>query len=416
MQKRNANSFLSFFAITVIVLLPLLNTASAKEIPIVRITAVKNGIEPQNGLIADAKGNLYGVTENGGDLKCNRGCGVVFEVSPSSGGTWTQTVIYAFKGGSSDGAAPLTDLIFDAKGNLFGATVVGGTSSNGTVFELIPGSNGRWTEQIIYNFSNQDGYFPGAHLAFDSKGNLYGSLVQGGSSRNGAVYELSPHSGGSWTENLIYSFTNSNGDGYRPFGGVAIDGNGNVYGTTQDGGSSNQGSVYQLSPNGTGGFNESVIYSFMGSNDGAFPLTPLSIDTAGNLYGTSDEGANFSGTVFELSQSGGKWAKKILYNFGAVPDGAGPSGVVFDTKGNLYGTTQDGGSGCNNPGCGIVFRLSPQGNGFWKETILHQFEAASDGSQSKAGLLLDNANQRLFGTTEFGGGRYGYGTIFEIEK
>jgi len=404
------------FPLAVMALVVFLNLAAAgaSEKPIVRFNEV-DGSQPQNGLVSDGKGNLYGVTTTGGNNTCfPRGCGVVFELSPGSNGVWTEKVIYSFKGGASDTAIPVTDLIFDGKGNLFGAT---GSNGNffGAVYALTPSAGGTWTEKILYRFTNQ-GYDPGAHLAFDSQGNLYGSLFETFQG-TGGVFELSPQSNGTWKESLIYNFTRSNGDGLSPHGGVVLDSKGNVYGTTSSGGASNYGTVFELSPNGSGGFTETIIYNFVDQGSGESPFAPLLIDAKGNLFGTTSSGGpvNDNGVIFELSQSGGQWSETVLYGFGALPDGVHPSGVVFDAKGNLYGTTANGGAGCNSPGCGIVFELTPQSGGTWKETILYNFESSSDGSVSMAGLLVDSATGHLYGTTQYGGGRYGNGTVFEIQ-
>jgi len=405
MKKQNLSS--TIFSVAAIVLGMFLNVAAAKESPILRFNG-KNGLQPRNGLTADGKGNFYGVTTTGGNSTCPpHGCGVVFELSPGSNGTWTEKVIYAFKGGTSDTSWPETDLIFDGNGNLFGATGVDG-SSFGAVFELTPGTGGTWTEKILFSFNNQ-GYDPGTHLAFDSQGNLYGSFLYTFGD-TGGVFQLIPQSNGTWKVSLIYTFTGTNGDGKSPYGGVVLDGEGNVYGTTYTGGASNHGTVYELSPNGSGGFAETIIYSFTGQADGFEPQAPLSIDAKGDLFGTT-----LSGEIFELSQAGGKWTDAVLYTFGPSPDGSHPWGVVLDAKGNLYGTTSGGGAGCNSPGCGIVFKLSPQTSGPWKETILQNFESAGDGSVPNADVVVDTSSGHIYGTTTYGGGRYGYGTVFEIQ-
>jgi uncharacterized repeat protein (TIGR03803 family) len=372
----------------------------------------KNGSQPRSGLVTDTKGNLYGATSAGG----NSGCGLVFELLPASGGSWREKIIYTFKGGPADTCYPYTNLILDGHGNLFGGSG-GSDNSSGAIFELTPSSSGSWTEKILYTFSDQ-AYAPGAQLAFDKQGNLYGSVGQTPTAGDGGVFKLSPQPGGDWTETLIYNFTGSNGDGDTPAGGVVLDNKGDVYGTTISGGSLNRGTVYRLNPNKSGGFDETILYNFTGQTDGEYPYAPLTIDAKGNLFGTTSLGGPVDhayGVVFELSQSGGKWSETILYNFGGMPDGYFPSGVVFDAKGNLYGATQNGGAGCNSPGCGIAFELTPQTKGLWKETILHAFESAGDGSQSVAGVVVNNANGYVYGTTAYGGSEYGYGTVFEIQ-
>lgn len=409
--------FTKLLAIAVVVISAFLSVnranAGAKESAIVRFSGA-DGEQPVSGLIADAKGNLYGATTSGGRTNCApRGCGVVFQLSPGSNGSWTQKIIYAFKGdvvGDTD--IPVTDLIFDTKGNLFGATGPDSAGFDGAVYELTPGTGSAWTEKIIYRFTEQSDYYPGAHLAFDSQGNLYGTVADG-SNIYGGVFELSPQSDGTWSESTIYSFTGeSNGDGNHPVGGVVLDSKGNVYGMTQTGGAFNFGTVYELSPNGRGGWSETIIYNFMEQGDGAYPFAPLTIDANGNLFGTTLGGDSNYPDVFELSHSGTGWNETVLYAFGT--SGYAPSGVAFDSAGDLYGTTVYNGTGCNVPGCGIAYELTPQGSGPWQQTILHNFESAGDGSQSMAGVLVDSATGRVYGTTEYGGGRYGYGTVFEI--
>lgn len=386
-----------------------LNTVSAgaAENTIFRFNG-RDGERSQSGLISDGKGNLYGTAPEGGNNGCRNGCGVVFELSPAAGGGWTQTVIYAFKGGTTDTSAPSTDLIFDAHGNLFG-----GSNATPAIYELTPGADNTWSEKVVFSLTSL-GSQPGSHLAFDSKGNLYGSLFQSG---DGAVFQLTPQSSGSWTGGLIYSFTGTNSDGNRPFGGVVLDSEGNVYGTTQEGGTKNEGTVYKLTPKGSG-FTESIIFNFTGypSGTGSFPLAPLMIDPSGNLYGTTSNGnANSNGgVVFKLSESAGTWTETVLYSFGSSPDGTFPNGVVFDAKGNLYGTASEGGNGCNYPGCGIVYKLTPRKSGAWLETILHNFESSTDGSGPSASVYIDGSTGDLYSTTIVGGGRYGYGTVFQI--
>jgi hypothetical protein len=389
--------------------------AVSTETPIVRFN-ITNGYEPVTGLISDAQGNLYGTTVGGGSGPCLlRGCGLVFELSKGSNGAWTEKTIYAFKGDAvGDTDMPQSNLIFDAKGNLFGATGLDYSGYFGAVYELSPGAGGAWTEKIIYRF-NQEGYNPGLQLAFDSKGNLYGTAIDG--NPGGIAFQLSPQSDGSWTESTLYTFSSSNLGTY-PVGGVFLDDKGNLYGVTNEGGTFNRGMVYQLSPHKGGSWTETVLYNFMEQGDGAYPDAPLTIDANGNLFGTTfGGGTNFYSVVFELSPSGSTWTETVLYTFDAY--GYGPSGLVFDKKGNLYGITANEGNGCNYPGCGTVFKLTPQAGGTWKRTTLHNFESADDGSEAEevytSGVFLDPATGYIYGTTEYGGGRYGYGTVFELK-
>lgn len=384
---------LSILAIGVALFLAIAD-AQAKENVIYRFNFT-DGSQPQSALISDGKGNLYGTAL--GALCGNDYCGYVYKLSPGSGGAWTEKVLYAFKG-HPDGSWPVS-LTFGPGGNLYGAAFRGGANELGGVFELMPGANGTWTESMIYSYSSEGG--PASELTFDSKGNLYGTSDDGGNGY-GAVYELT-QSGGTWTENIILQFNDTNG--YSPEGGVILDSKGNLYGTTVAGGPSGNGIAYELTPNAGGTWTENILYNF--TRSGAD--TALTFDGDGNLYGGG--GAN----VFELSESGGQWNETILHSFAGAPDGENPSKVVFDANGNLYGTTQAGGNGCNAPGCGIVFELSPQGGGVWKETILHQFQSATDGSVPQVEVLVDNAARKLYGVTPYGGGRYGYGTAFVIE-
>lgn len=370
-----------------------------------------HGIYPISGLVADSAGNLYGTTNNGGlypDRK-NPCCGAVFELSPGSNGAWSETVIYAFQG-LSDGMSPYGTLAFDKQGNLYGTNYTYGLASQSRVFQLSKGSSGKWTDKTVYTFAGNVGQING-DLTLDGEGNIYGTTQNTGSS-DGTVFELSPQADGTWKETVLYAFPKSFPLG-NPHAGVTFDAGGNLYGTT-DGSSTGYGGVYELSQsNGT--WTAAVLFTFTGGNAGGEPDDKLIFDSSGNLYGVCS--GNNNGVVFELSPgSNGIWTETVLHAFPVGPgsDGAHPQGtLVFDSRGNLYGTAPAGGLGCNGGSCGVVYELSPQSGGTWKETILHQFESAGDGSQPQAGLYLDSAGN-LFGTTKFGGTFYGYGTIFEI--
>jgi uncharacterized repeat protein (TIGR03803 family) len=399
-----------------------------------------------SGLVFDAAGNLYGTTYYGGvGKRCESGCGTVFELTPKKGGGWTQKVLYSFLGWKAgDGQYPSAGLILDSAGNLYGTTQQGGVYglAGGIVFELTPGANGQWTETILHSFTNigdpgGDGYQPWAGVIFDAAGNLYGTTVAGGASDEGTVFELSPDAGG-WTETLLYSFTNSNGNGETPYSGVIFDAAGNLYGTTPNGGTGRCGSykydcgvVYELSPpqQQGGAWTETVIHSFQGAKDGSDPLyANLIFDKKGNLYGTVPAGGHTSsqypggcGTVFELTPgSNGVWAESRLFAFPASGlEGAEPlAGLILDAKGNLYGTTAYGGiaDSCDNYGCGTVFRLTPVGGGKWSEAVLLRFPAnGKSGLWPSSSLVLDKKGN-LYGTTRNGGIRLNSfaGVAFEI--
>jgi uncharacterized repeat protein (TIGR03803 family) len=451
LPARIASAFLSALILVPIALL-LAPAARAQYTESVLFTfGGSDGGVPDAGLIFDSHGNLYGTTNEGGTSPdCMAGsvmtpndCGTVFELSPPSGGSgpWTETVLYSFctVGGSScfDGKYPAAGVIFDSKGNLYGTTYFGGANSYGTVFELSPptgGGSGPWSETVLYSFcsvgSCADGYLPTDSLIFDSKGNLYGTTYFGGvnGETDGAVFELSPPSGGSgaWTESVIYSFcsTNSGGssctDGDDPAAGLIFDSKGNLYGTTQYGGTAGgYGTVFELSPpaKAGGAWTESVLYSFACSSggtscpNGANPYAGVVFDSHGNLYGTTPFGGTGGGygTVFELSPpSGGSgaWTASLLYSFSAGSDGANPyADLILDSQGNLYSTTKYGSSS----GDGTAFELSPPsgGSGPWTETVLHSFcstggTSCTDGENPYASLIFDS-HGNLYGTTQFGG-------------
>jgi uncharacterized repeat protein (TIGR03803 family) len=336
-----------------------------------------DGAGPRGRLIFDAAGNLFGVTAGGGTGKPG-GLGTAYELSPASGGAWTETVLHSFTGFPTDGDAPLSGLVFDADGNLYGTTSHGGLyeyvggSSGGTAFELSPAAPELWNETIIHNFgSGADGGYPQFALTFDAAGNLYGTTVTGGSGSAscpsdgcGTIFELSPSAGGAWTETILHEFIASGEAPYGPYGGVIFDASGNLYGTTENGGYG-YGTVFELSPAGGGSWKLNVLHRFGHGTDGIEPMDNLLFDAAGNLYGTTYAGGAYgggfsaSGTVFELSSTaGGAWNEKVLHSFGHGTDGFFPySGLVFDAAGNLYGTTSAGGAYGGYGG--TVFEIKP---------------------------------------------------------
>ena len=244
-----------------------------------------DGNSPLSGLVMDAAGNLYGATFVGGAY----GDGVIFEVSRDASGGWTETVIYNFTGGTDGGTPANGNMIFDAAGNLYGTTVNGGTHNLGTVFELTPSAAG-WSESVLYSFRGiKDGANPYMGLVFDGKGNLYGTTYYGGTYDAGTVFELSRAGSGQWTEKVIHTFNVTNGI-YVP-GGLAIDGAGNLYGVAQNGGTYGVGVVYELSPGASGSWTGTILHEFTGANDGGYPYAErLLLDSSGNLYGTTQGG------------------------------------------------------------------------------------------------------------------------------
>jgi uncharacterized repeat protein (TIGR03803 family) len=346
-----------------------------------------------------------------------------------------ELVLHSFAG--TDGELPsYAALVSDAAGNLYGATYYGGANTWGAVFELQP-QNGKWVQKVLYSFDNQsaDPYQPESNLIFDRAGNLYGTTTAGGADGAGTVFELTPNKDGSWSEKTLHSFASDAQDGSTPYGGLIFDNLGNLYGTTYYGGSGlcaefettvGCGIVFELTPNRDGTWSETILHTFQDNpSDGHFSRAGLVRDGKGNLYGTTAEGGTSGtacdgggcGTVFELTSTGnGQWIETILHNFeDNGSDGYQPiTSLVLDSKGNLYGTTPYGGSNCPGGYCGVAFELA-LANGQWTETVLHTFSGAStDGLIPIAGLVLDPAGN-LYGTTDEGG-QIGFGTAFKLAR
>jgi uncharacterized repeat protein (TIGR03803 family) len=354
--------------------------------------AQNDGEYPSGGVIADTAGNIYGTASYGGTGDCvllgiKGGCGTVFELSPpqTKGGQWTYTTLYSFKGGK-DGYLPFGDLVFDSAGNLYGATYFGGgkgTTCNsyyqycGAIFELSPPTKKvkKWTEKVVYSFKGikagkqvGDGANPNGGLILDIKGAIYGTTFIGGfnCSHNsgqgcGTVFKLTPPigKGSAWTEELLNRFNPGNSGAAEPAAGVVFDKGGILYGTTQHGGDTGSGTVFQLAPGSNGKWVDRVLYRFRDGNDGSEPRSGVVFDAKGDLYGTATGGgAEGNGTVFRLRPGAKSWSFVTGYGFGIRPDGAYPvSRLIVDSTGSFYGTTQYGGSGqtCGNYGCGTVF-------------------------------------------------------------
>jgi uncharacterized repeat protein (TIGR03803 family) len=396
-----------------------------------------DGNTPGTNLLFDGSGNLYGTTHGGGLYDK----GTVFTLTPNNG-QWTETVIYSFcpqLQNCVDGAIPDSGLVFDAGGNLYGTTTAGGAygveegSTGGVVFELTPHAGGTWTEKVLHSFGQStDGNGPISGLVFDSTGNLYGTTFSGGTTTVcpagcGTVFELSPGLNGQWEEKVLYSFCSQAEctDGNQPLGTVVLDSSGNIYGTTASGGTSPSpdlnGTVFELSPGQGAEWAETVLYSFQGgSTDGSGPQAGVILDKSGNLYGTTEYGYEAvginNGIVFELTrESGSLWKENVLYGFCASPDycsdGASPyAALAFDKAGNLYGTTFLGGAFGTY---GVVFGLTPGAAGsMWNEVPLYSLEGSPFGGGNPSGGLILDAAGNLYGTA--GGGVSGNGVVFEV--
>jgi uncharacterized repeat protein (TIGR03803 family) len=371
----------------------------------------QDGAVPISGLIFDEAGNLYGTTYVGGASSL----GTAFELTLNTNGTWTEKLLYSFCSlkNCGDGENPLGALIFDQSGNLYGTAYDGGAYGYGAVFQLSPNVDGTWTESVLHSFSGPDGALPTGGLTFDGSGNLYGATIDGGAFNWGAVFELTPNVDGTWTESILHSFSDGT-DGGAPLAGLIFDQAGDIYSTTVQGGTYGEGVVFELTPTSDGSWTEKVLHGFTGGKDGCFPATGLIFDRSGNLYGTTECGGFVS--FFRLMpNSKGGWKEKVLFLIKASKDGSIPAGsLIFDQSGNLYGMTREGGSsncvGGTN-GCGVVFEIAPTSNGAWKETVLHRF-ADHPGSFPLDALTFDKAGN-LYGTTE-GDGSNTFGSVFEI--
>jgi uncharacterized repeat protein (TIGR03803 family) len=323
-----------------------------------------DGVIPSSRVIFGPDGALYGNTYEGGAYYL----GTVFRLTPPSNPCntapcpWKES-FYSFTPDYLHGAGPIADVVFDRNGNLYGTTVLGGTetcerspNACGVVYEIAAPVQ-QWQESVIHNYMQSTGSQPYAGIIFDNSGNIFGVTTAGGTDDEGTVYEMT-QSGGSWTYNVLYNFTAQN-DGSRPDGNLIQDASGDLYGTTALAGSGGGGTVFELSPSG-GGWTFSVIHSFTGTEG---PVDALTMDAGGNLYGTTyKDGAYGFGNVFKLSPSNGSWVYTSLYDFTGGADGGNPlSNVTMDSAGNLYGTAAYGGSDrrlCGG-GCGVVWEITP---------------------------------------------------------
>jgi len=371
--------------------------SNAKEVVLHNFVSPPHGAYPALGVIRDFEGNLYGTT-NGAYSDIGGGgtnnAGVVFKIDTHD----NQTVLHSFTGGA-DGSSP-NGLIRDWAGNLYGTTSFGGASGAGVVFKLDPSGN----ETVLYSFTGgADGANPN-NVIFGSKGNLYGTTTGGGAAAGangyGVVFKIDP----SGNETVLYTFSGGN-DGAYPNLNVTLDSHGNLYGTTNNGGTSGVGAsgygvVFKFDPSG----HETVLHNFTGGNDGAYPNGVIR-DFKGNLYGAaSGGGTSGSGVVYKIDPSGNE---TVLYSFTGANDGNGPSsGLVLDLIGNLYGTTAFGGSA----DLGVVFKLNAAG----RETVLHNFTRGLYGHEpDAAGVILDEFGN-LYGTTAFGAAG-GAGAVYKSD-
>jgi uncharacterized repeat protein (TIGR03803 family) len=326
--------------------------SATTETPIYAFLGIPDGMYPSGGLVADSAGNLYGMTVQGGTV-CQ--CGTVFQLSPptATGGSWTETILYSF-GAAGDGIGPVGTLLIDAAGDLYGTTSYGGNGA-GIVFELSPpaSAGGAWTEFVLWNLpgDKSKGSNPQSKLAMDAEGDIFGTAPLGGAHGAGDVFELlNPQiTGLVWTPKVLYNFGHAAGDGLYP-GDEIVFHNDTIYGTTGVGGGGGNGTVFQLVRNSNFTWTESILHSFA-ATEGINPWGGLVMDSEGNLFGAASHGGTLSlceqgcGTIYELSPvSGGQWQFTALYSFQSKGDGAYPFARLWrDKLGDLFGTAYSGG-------------------------------------------------------------------------
>jgi uncharacterized repeat protein (TIGR03803 family) len=319
------------------------------------------------GVIFDKAGNLYGLSDGYTYYSLPA---YVFKLAPNEQGKWTKSVLYTFDT-SADTFYLQTqnNLVIDSQGNLFGVLPSG--SNGGLAFELKPGAKGDWKEVTLHSFNGRP---DGAYLTsavLDQSGNVWGMTAAGGTKRCvyiervfgcGIVYELKPDPGGKWTESVVYEFARGGGQSVNPSDGFLLESGSQIFGTALSGGNG-LGTVFELTRT-QGSWEQQVLYRFFGSPDGQFPIGQLGMNSAGALFGvTYYGGKNNLGIVFELDPSKTEdWGEKILHSFAGGLDGSHPdAAVVFDSRGHLYGATNEGGSGagCGNGGCGVIYEIDP---------------------------------------------------------
>ena len=379
-----------------------------------------DGADSNGTLVADSAGNLYGAAASYGF----NGNVFELSPPTTSDGAWTKTVIYSFQGSPNDGSGAPSALTFDKAGNLYGATGAGGTNYSGTVFELSPPATkgGAWTETVLYNFPPGYTYgkaeLPGGQLTFDGAGNIFGTAAGGIGEcfKNGCgtVFQLKRPTtvGGAWRGRVIYAFGAFSGDSTLPQAGFVFR-SGALYGLAATGGANGQGTLFELSQQ-DGVWSETILHSFTVA-EGSEPTGGLITDPDGNLYGTTFNGGSVGvGAVFELSPPaaiGGQWQETTIYSFTGGDDGAFPqAGVIRDKTGKLFGTTRSGGNGNGRIGAGegTVFKLIPPSTvgGSWTEKNMHTFH---DGGGQPLGKVLLVNGMGIFGTISAG-----FGAVFNI--
>jgi uncharacterized repeat protein (TIGR03803 family) len=401
--------------------------------------ACSDGAYPQAGVTPDGAGNFYGTTYFGGEGDCGGyGCGTAFKLSPKANGKFKFSLLYRFCNESNcdDGALPMAGLIVDTAGNLYGTANVGGGNGAGSAFEIKRNSHGKQTFKVLHHFCAEtncnDGGGPqfdgltyqgqASGALYDGTSPLYGTGFVGGSGGLGVVYALNPPAAGKskWREKVLYNFCTQTGtagrnragrsgsaspsgscaDGNLPARGLLLDSAGNLYGTTQSGGAGDNGVIFELSKSGKT-WSETILYNVCADGgscpDGTYPSSPLIMDGSGNLYGSMVNGATSgSGVIFKVVPNGASSTYSVLYDFcsqSGCADGQEPFGhLLMDAGGNIFGTAEIGGA----YGLGTVYELSSSGI-----SVLHSFcrnSGCTDGAIPTGGLIADGSGN-LYGTT-----------------
>lgn len=392
---------------TLVLTLTLACMCSAQTEQIIHTFGAADGAQPAGPLVFDNAGNLYGTTSTGGP---NRG-GTVFELSPSSGSKWRLSLLHAFPAFDTDGKASDTGLSFDAAGNLYGVARLGGVYGEGSVYQLSPSASG-YKYKTIYSFRHTSSTVlsPTGPPAVDASGNLYGSAIHI-PDLGTVIWQLEPESNGSWSETDIYT---------AAFGGTDISyvadmkfgPDGDLYGVSLDGGRTGYGAIFKLSPSSGGGWSETILYNFgvFGSEDGNLP-TGMAFDQGGNIIGNANGGGAFNlGKVFEFPRNAdGSWGPiSTIHDFDVKPDGHGVTGApTLDSAGDVYVNCVDGGTA----GAGAALEFT-ESLGVWTEVKLHDFLKRPDGGEPHDGPTLDGSGN-VYGLTSTGGTGT-KGTVWEI--
>ena len=399
----------AFVLASVLVLLAAAPAVHAQTFSVIHaFTGGWDGADPQAGVVIRG-GDLFGTASAGG----LHFWGMVFQAKRSADNNWSIVPLSYLPISGND---PGSRTLFGPDGLIYGTTFVGGPNRHGNVYTLTPPVTATcptifcpWLETEIHNFSGTDGDEPtNGDLVWDQQGNIFGTTYGGGQHGLGTVFEMM-RSGNGWVTTPIYSFSGS--DGSNPAAGVAIDANGNLFGTTTRGGANDLGVVYELKYMPGMGWQQTILHDFQNGDDGALPFAGLIFDQSGNLYGGAIYGGSaHGGTIFELSPSGNAWTFNLVYSLSGSPDeGCGPqTSLAFDTAGNLLGTTPCGGSYDK----GTVFRLTKTNNS-WGYTELHSFNPDTDGSDPICTVAIDS-DGTLYGTTE-ASGPYSRGTLWMIK-